>query len=1674
MKYPVNILTLFILICFAHIGIAQPVANFTANKVAGCSPLTVQFTSTSTGSPTDYLWTFGNSNTSILQNPSATYIVPGTYTVSLKVSSGSNHDTKTQTAFITVYASPTADFSATPLTGCAPLTVNFADGSTPGSGTINSWTWDFGNGQTGSTKNPTCTYALPGTYTVTLSVKDVNGCENSITKSAYIVVTAPFTANFTATGNVSCTVPATVNFTATPSIPGTYTYAWTFGDGGTSTLANPIHSYSTAGVYDVEVEMTSSTGCKQKKKVTAFSQIASLNANFTGTPSTLCAPSFINLTNTTTPSAGVVYKWMLNGGQDYFTTNTNYTLVDKVNQITLIARNTAGCFDTMQKTFILEDRPVANFTTNQDTFCSIPATVNFTDASTGSYNSWAWNFGNTLGSTLENPSTTYTAAGIYNARLIVSRGGSCKDTANHSIYVLPPEIHIQMQNKKGACVPATIAFVVADSSLVPLTTWKWELAGATVSTTPNFTRVINTPGVYVFKLTAGNSLGCEIITYDTVVVGPKTLFDFSANRYEVCYSDRRVRFQYIPLDGYTPDTVYWMIFGDRGSVSAKGLNPDVMLPDTGWFNVRAWVIRNRCYTEVEKLLYIHVSGPKTDFSFKIDTCSTDTVKFTNLTGLNYGKNKFYWDFNDSGATSTAVSPVHVYKYPGTYRVKLVATDTVSGCIDSVYKDVRILYPPSVKFSPLDTSVCLGSTIQFVNLSKVDSSRSIIYTHFLISDTRSDTLPTSSFVFNRAGVYGTTLTIKDNLGCTYKLKDTATVKVFDGKAGFTMTPVVGCAPLLVTVNDTSNIENAIATRKWKWTPTDSTITTTPQSVYTYVNAAPVQNSGFTLTLTVTDIKGCKFNASKVITPGKPKADFTLTSIKSCGSDSVVLQATVSNATVFNPPSYKWFLPTGNVFTQNTKIIATGDTTYNVKLILTDGLGCTDSLTKSIRVNTLPPAIGFTASPRYLPCYLSKTPILFTDTTKPGGSPIATRIWDIGDGRGPVPTLANTYSAIYNRPGKFDVKLTVTDSVGCASSITIPEFIQAGGPVGSYTFNPRKGCNPLDVTFDVVSPNAALYIWDHADGNVDTFTTVQHTYRYNRDGVYYPRLTLVDSSLVCDYGLDVIDSIVVLPLPEPDFSVSRTIICKDNSTTFTNTSPLHTSPIVGWKWLFGTGDSSMLQNPGSITYDSAGLYSVWLQATDANGCIGSIIKPDLVTVVDDTVPPAIPLIKRATVVDNESVFMEYQPNSEADFDKYIIYSSNSQYNQSDILDTDLTETGLTTLTSPYSYKMVALDVCFNTSEFSETHTTVDLEATAGVNSIELNWTPYIGFDTSKRYDIWRKKPEETDFSFLISVPGDSLHYSDTSVLCHQAYTYKINTIETDSLLQQSWSDTSGTEPIYVPVLPVPQNIRATVVDNHFVRLEWYVAKHNRVFTYHIYRAVDSGEAVFYKTLMATESFLVDRDVDVQKHSYTYTTYLVDACGGRSEPSNIARTILLNVRMVGNDVLSHDPKLDWNAYSQWSAGVNHYTVSFHNDSLEAFSVIARNSENELTQTHRYVNLIQADYCYIVTAFDRGDTSIISESNIACVSTSPRMYAPNVFTINKDGLNDLFYVRGIFVAEFKLQIFNRWGQKVFETNNMNEGWDGMFNGQPCEPDVFVYIAEGKGRKGKSQIIKGNVTLMR
>jgi PKD repeat protein len=164
---------------------AYYLAAFSGTPLTGVAPLPVGFTDESTGGPTAWSWDFGDGATSTLQNPTHTYLSPGTYSVTLTVSAINGDDSLTKTAYVTVIPPVVAEFSGTPLTGSAPLTVQFSDLTT---GNPSSWLWDFGDSTTSNSQNPSHVYTQPGTYTVSLIATGPGGSD-TLTKVAYVIVT---------------------------------------------------------------------------------------------------------------------------------------------------------------------------------------------------------------------------------------------------------------------------------------------------------------------------------------------------------------------------------------------------------------------------------------------------------------------------------------------------------------------------------------------------------------------------------------------------------------------------------------------------------------------------------------------------------------------------------------------------------------------------------------------------------------------------------------------------------------------------------------------------------------------------------------------------------------------------------------------------------------------------------------------------------------------------------------------------------------------------------------------------------------------------------------------------------------------------------------------------------------------------------------------------------------------------------------------------------------------------------------------------------------------------------------------------------------------------------------------------------------------------------------------
>ncbi len=198
---------------------ARQFANFTATPTSGKTPLTVNFTDTSDTSPIQWLWNFGDGTNSTEQNPVHIFTTAGTYNVTLRAWNDLGSDTMEKVGYITVRdpAAPVANFTGTPATGTAPLTVTFNDTST---NLPTGWLWTFGDGTNATEQNPVHMYSTPGNYTVSLNVTNEDG-SNSVTKPDYIAVTnlPPTTITTQPTTTATTTVTTMVTTTTTTATP---------------------------------------------------------------------------------------------------------------------------------------------------------------------------------------------------------------------------------------------------------------------------------------------------------------------------------------------------------------------------------------------------------------------------------------------------------------------------------------------------------------------------------------------------------------------------------------------------------------------------------------------------------------------------------------------------------------------------------------------------------------------------------------------------------------------------------------------------------------------------------------------------------------------------------------------------------------------------------------------------------------------------------------------------------------------------------------------------------------------------------------------------------------------------------------------------------------------------------------------------------------------------------------------------------------------------------------------------------------------------------------------------------------------------------------------------------------------------------------------------------------
>ncbi len=506
---------------YVTVQVPAPVAAFIGSPTSGVVPLTVSFTNQSTGTITSHAWNFGDGGSSTLASPSHTYTAAGTYTVSLTETGPDGANTLTRVGYIVVSeVAPVAQFVGTPISGVLPLAVSFTNQST---GTITSHAWTFGDGGTSSLASPSHTYAASGTYTVSLTETGPSGV-NTRTRVGYIVVSEPApVAQFVGTPT-SGVVPLVVSF-ANQSTGTITSHAWIFGDGGTSTLANPSHTYTASGTYTVSLTETGPSGTNTRTRVgyIVVSEPAPV-AQFAGTPISGVVPLTVSFTNQSTGTI-TSHAWTFGDGGTSTLASPNHTYAASgTYTVSLTETGPSGVNTRTRVGYIVvsEPAPVAQFV-GTPTSGVVPLVVSFTNQSTGTITSHAWTFGDGGTSTLASPSHTYTAAGTYTVSL-TETGPNGTNTRTRAGYIVvseaPPVAGFTASPRRGRAL-LTVAF--QDQSIGAVTSWSWDFGDGTTSSARSPSHVYRFGGIHTVRLTVSGPGGSDQeIKLDYVVVrGPR-------------------------------------------------------------------------------------------------------------------------------------------------------------------------------------------------------------------------------------------------------------------------------------------------------------------------------------------------------------------------------------------------------------------------------------------------------------------------------------------------------------------------------------------------------------------------------------------------------------------------------------------------------------------------------------------------------------------------------------------------------------------------------------------------------------------------------------------------------------------------------------------------------------------------------------------------------------------------------------------------------------------------------------------------------------------------------------------------------------------------------------------------------------------------------------------------
>jgi PKD repeat protein len=733
-----------------------PTAFFTMDTTEGCAVLPIEFTNQSFGYQPSYYWDFGNGDSSTLQTPPIIDFEQGewdtTYYILLEVSNLCG--TVYHLDSVLVHPIPIVRFTPNVDTACSPHTVHFANYSV---GNPETFTWYFGDGTISydSIPAPHTYYTDSTDQTYYVTVISTNECGADTLQHDITVLPNNVNAFFIPDVTFGCE-PLTVDFISLSSGIN-IVHNWEFGDGNTSILENPTHTFDSAGIFPVKLKVDN--GCGFDSIVVNITVYPEPEVSFVHNDS-ICEGDIVNFVNTSVGTTGQVWAFgdgdssLLNNPEHVYTTAGTYIV-----HLTAFA-DTSGCPASDSSIVTVLPRPTSTFTSSVLDGC-VPLTVDFTNTGIGADYA-AWTFGDGNSSVAINPTHTFNAPGTYAVCLVNTSINSCvSDTTCIQIIVHPKPVSAFTPIISDTCgLPLTVDFTNQSTGA---TGYFWDFGNGTTSILNNPTAIYQDTGIHVIGMIAVNQFNCADTSYQVIRAFENPVANFTYNPAHGCEPPLPVTFTNTSL---FYNSSLWD-FGNGGSVQNSPTHPYNAL---GSYTVSLIVgYDGICFDTVTVVDAVKVTpNPVADFVPIIsDTCGIPlTVDFDNLST---GAIEYSWFFGDNAIDSIA-EPTHLYNAAGYYDITMVAY-TDFGCTDTIIQTIRAFEDPIADFILNPQFGCPPLLVEFDNLSQFANTYIWSFGDGNISQ---DSI--TSHLYAEEGVYDVILTVSMDNICFDEMSFPAAVDV----------------------------------------------------------------------------------------------------------------------------------------------------------------------------------------------------------------------------------------------------------------------------------------------------------------------------------------------------------------------------------------------------------------------------------------------------------------------------------------------------------------------------------------------------------------------------------------------------------------------------------------------------------------------------------------------------------------------------------------------------------------------------------------------------------------------------------------------------------------------------------------------------------------------------------